>query len=131
MWVDDFPITPNGKVDKENLPSPEYVRPDSAPLLKKPKTKLERELADIWSKQLLISEIGIEDNFFEMGGTSLLSQKVASLMKRRLKKKVPVSKIYQYPTIVELSRYIEQQTKKTKPEFSKNQKGKKSSRGIQ
>ncbi len=121
-WIKDFPITSNGKVDKDKLPSPKYVRPDSAPPLKRPRTHLEKDLAEIWGDQLLISEIGIDDNFFEMGGTSLLSQKVATLMKRRLKKKVPVSKIYQYPTIAALSAYIEKSGTKNSSRFNENNK---------
>ncbi|NAS32279.1 amino acid adenylation domain-containing protein [Flavobacteriaceae bacterium R38] len=111
MWVDEFPITTNGKIDKEKLPAPEYVRPDSAPLFKKPRTKLEKDIASIWSEHLQIPGIGIDDNFFEMGGTSLLTQKVATLMRRRLKLKVPVTKIYQYPTIALLSDYLEESSK--------------------
>ncbi|WP_372948097.1 amino acid adenylation domain-containing protein [Mariniphaga sp.] len=106
MWVEDFPITSNGKIDKKALPRPEYVRPDSAPLLKKPRTKLEKNIASIWSEQLNVPSIGIDDNFFEMGGTSLLTQKVAAFMSQSLNMKVPVTKIYQYPTISEISNYF-------------------------
>jgi len=124
MWVDDFPLTSNGKVDKDSLPSPKYERPDSAPPLKKPRTKLEKELAKIWGNQLLISELGIDDNFFEMGGTSLLSQKVATLMRRQFEKKVPVSKIYQYPTIAQLSKFMERDNEKAVSTIVKDSKNK-------
>ena len=83
MWINEFPITPNGKIDKKNLPQPEYVRPDSAPILKKPRTELEKNIASIWSEYLQIPIIGIDDNFFEMGGTSLLTQKVVTVMSQR------------------------------------------------
>jgi len=106
MWIKEFPITTNGKIDKKNLPTPEYVRPASAPLLKKPRTELEKNMASIWSSQLQIPHIGIDDNFFDMGGTSLLSQKVVTLMRKRFSLKLPVTKIYQYPTIAGLSEYI-------------------------
>lgn len=106
MWVEDFPITPNGKIDKKNLPLPEYKRPDSAPLFKKPRTKLEKDITSIWSEQLKIGILGINDNFFEIGGTSLLAQKVATLMRSILKLKIPVTKIYQYPTVLEIAKYL-------------------------
>lgn len=106
MWVSEFPITTNGKIDKKQLPQPEYVRPDSAPLFKKPRTKSEKDIALIWSKQLQLESIGIDDNFFEMGGTSLLTQKVAVLMGQHFNLKLPVTKIYQHPTISEISAYI-------------------------
>ncbi|WP_282124677.1 polyketide synthase [Algibacter mikhailovii] len=106
MWIDEFPITISGKIDKKNLPLPKYERPESAPLFKKPRTKLEKRIASIWSEQLKIPSIGIDDNFFEMGGTSLLTQKVATLMNQNFDFKVPVAKIYQYPTIASLSAYF-------------------------
>ena len=110
MWLSEFPITTNGKIDKKNLPTPEYVRPDSAPLFKKPHTKLEKDIASVWSEYLQIPSIGVDDNFFEMGGTSLLTQKVATALKKHFKLQVPVTKIYQYPTITLLSNYLEKNT---------------------
>ncbi|MEO9892789.1 amino acid adenylation domain-containing protein [Aurantibacter sp.] len=106
MWVDEFPVTTNGKVDFKNLPKPEYVRPESAPLFKKPRSKQEVEIVKIWSEQLQIPTIGIDDNFFEMGGTSLLTQKVASQIRKRLKIRFPVTSIYQFPTIASLSKSL-------------------------
>ncbi|MEL0650000.1 amino acid adenylation domain-containing protein [Algibacter sp. TI.3.09] len=128
IWLNEFPITTNGKIDKEKLPQPEYVRPDSAPLFKKPRTKLEKDIALIWSEQLQVPSIGIDDNFFEMGGTSLLTQKVATLMRKRFKLKIPVTKIYQHPTIKEIATYIENDDK-TAPsiDYSKVKKNKASS----
>lgn len=106
MWVNDFPITSNGKIDKANLPLPEYVRPESAPLLRKPTTKIEREIVKIWSEQLHIPIIGIDDNFFEMGGTSLLTQRVVTLLKNTLNIELSVTNIYQYPTISSLCEFL-------------------------
>lgn len=107
MWVNDFPITTNGKIDKNNLPLPEYVRPDSAPLLRKPKTKIEKEIVNVWIELLKIPVIGIDDNFFELGGTSLLTQRLATTLRKRLNADIAVTNIYQYPTIANLSEYLE------------------------
>ncbi|WP_264565378.1 polyketide synthase [Flavobacterium sp. N3904] len=120
MWVNDFPITTNGKIDKNNLPLPEYVRPDSAPLLRKPTTKIEKEIVKIWSEQLQIPIIGIDDNFFEMGGTSLLTQRVVTILKKHFNLNISITNIYQYPTISTLCKFLEV-TKKSNstPDFSK------------
>ena len=122
MWVKEFPITENGKIDKKNLPLPQYIRPDSAPLLRKPRTSLEKGISELWAEQLQIPEMGIDDNFFLMGGTSLLTQKVASLMKKRLNLNISVTKIYQFPTIATLSDFLETDSKnasaKASPVFS-------------
>ncbi|MRI02613.1 amino acid adenylation domain-containing protein [Kriegella sp. EG-1] len=107
MWVDEFPVTINGKIDLKKLPKPVYVRPESAPLYKKPRTTLEINIAKIWSELLQIPTIGTDDNFFEMGGTSLLTQKVATQFRKQLNLKVPVTKIYQHPTIASLSNAIQ------------------------
>ncbi len=112
MWVDEFPTTTNGKIDKKNLPIPEFQRPSNAPLLRKPRTATEKCIAEIWSKALHIPQIGIDDNFFEMGGNSLLTQKVASLIAESLKVKVPVTKIYQYPTISGLANFFDRDQNK-------------------
>ncbi|MBZ4033584.1 amino acid adenylation domain-containing protein [Flavobacterium sp. 17A] len=109
IWVDEFPITPNGKIDKKNLPLPENTRSDSAPLYKKPTTQLEKDITKIWSEELKIAEIGIDDDFFDIGGSSILAQKVTTSIKQRLAIDVPVSKIYIHPTIKELSSILEDQ----------------------
>jgi len=119
IWVDEFPITPNGKIDKKNLPLPENSRPDSAPLYKKPSTQLEKDIAKIWSEELKIAEIGIDDDFFDMGGSSVLAQKVTTALKQRLSIEIPVSKIYIHPTIKELSATLEDFHKEDLFEFKK------------
>ncbi|WP_179335209.1 polyketide synthase [Winogradskyella costae] len=107
IWMDEFPNTSNGKIDKRNLPDPAHVRPESAPILRKPRTKLEKDLAKIWSELLCIAEVGVDDNFFEMGGTSLLTKKMAVILNENLNLNVPITKIYQHPTISDLSKIIE------------------------
>ncbi|WP_252723820.1 polyketide synthase [Winogradskyella psychrotolerans] len=114
MWVDDFPTTTNGKIDKKNLPNPEFQRPAGAPPLKKPKTDAEKAIAKIWSATLHIPQVGIDDNFFEMGGNSLLTQKVAALIAERLNLKVPVTKMYQFPTISGLAKFLEKDQNKSR-----------------
>ncbi|WP_348799928.1 amino acid adenylation domain-containing protein [Flavobacterium adhaerens] len=118
IWVEEFPITPNGKIDKKNLPVPEYVRPDSLPVFKKPNTQLEKEIANIWSEELKIESIGIDDDFFDLGGSSLLAQKVTSEIREQLSKDIPVSKIYINPTIRELANALEKDSNSTDEIFT-------------
>jgi amino acid adenylation domain-containing protein len=107
MWVKEFPITVNGKIDKKKLPLPEYVRPNSSPLLKLASSVIEKNISKVWSELLQIPLIGIDDNFFEMGGTSLLAQRVSARLRQHFNLEIPVTKIYQFPTIAELSIYLE------------------------
>lgn len=130
MWVNDFPLTTNGKIDKNRLPLPEYVRPDSSPLIRKPRTKIEKEIVKIWSELLQIPVIGIDDNFFEMGGTSLLTQRVVSILRKQLNLKIAVTNIYQYPTIATLTEYLDVNNKSfSLTDYSKT-KDKKSSGDV-
>jgi amino acid adenylation domain-containing protein len=99
MWVDDFPLTTNGKIDKKNLPAPEYVRQDSEANLKKPRTEIEKEIAKVWSEVLQIEEIGINYTFFEMGGTSIMAVKVVAEIEKRTGKRFPLSVLFEYSTV--------------------------------
>jgi amino acid adenylation domain-containing protein len=125
IWVKEFPLTINGKIDKKNLPSPTYVRPESSPLYRKPRTKLEKDLINIWVNELQIPEIGIDDNFFELGGTSLIAQKTSVAIRQDLKLNLGVTKIYQYPTIFELSQYLETNNSTSEPINISNEKSSK------
>lgn len=106
VLVDGFPRTSSGKIDKKNLPAPQYNRPSSAPLYKKATTKIQKNLTKVWVDILHIPEIGIDDNFFELGGNSLLAQKVVAILLKDFNYKLPVTKLYQYPTIAEISNYL-------------------------
>lgn len=107
IWVKEFPKTSSGKVNKKALPLPKYERPSTAPLFKKPTTEIQRNIAKVWSNVLRIPKIGISDNFFEMGGSSLLAQKTVSSLRQNYNYEIPIIKLYQHPTILELSSYLE------------------------
>ncbi|MDO6470697.1 non-ribosomal peptide synthetase/type I polyketide synthase [Maribacter sp. 1_MG-2023] len=106
MWVDEFPTNSNGKIDKEKLPEPSYVRSTSDVIFRKPRTKIEKGLASIWEKELKVSGIGLDDNFFEMGGTSIVAQKVVNAIMKTLQVRIPVTKLYQHTTISALSEFM-------------------------
>ncbi|AKD55176.1 type I polyketide synthase [Spirosoma radiotolerans] len=130
VWMDEFPKTSSGKVDKKQLPEPSRNRPEQTAAYRKPKTKLEQLLASIWSNLLRVDKIGLDDNFFELGGNSLLAQKTVAALNQE-QYALPVTKLYQYPTIAGIALYLQpksaEQTKRqseaiSSPEFSeKNQ----------
>lgn len=107
VWVKEFPKTSSGKIDKKSLPPVEYSRPSSAPLYKKPVTETQKNITKILANLLRIPKIGIFDNFFEMGGTSLLAQKVIANLRQQYGYDIPVTKLYQFPSVSELSEYID------------------------
>ena len=103
--VENFPITPNGKIDKKALPDPdrndlsnnEYVAP---------RDKTEQQLAEIWQKLLHTEKVGIDDNFFEIGGNSLIATRLMSKIEKAFNLKFPISLLFKAPTIEELSYYV-------------------------
>ena len=81
--VASMPLTPNGKVDRAALPNPFDNAVRAAPRHEPPATDTERVIADIWKTVLKVEQIDAEDNFFELGGYSLLSLRVAKMVKKR------------------------------------------------
>ncbi|MBN6039792.1 non-ribosomal peptide synthase/polyketide synthase [Amycolatopsis sp. 195334CR] len=75
----EFPLTGNGKVDRAALPVPAFDRPDTEYV--PPRTELEASIAEVWAEVLKIDRIGVHDNFFEIGGDSLLSIQVVSRLR--------------------------------------------------
>ncbi|GAB3804013.1 hypothetical protein GCM10028819_34840 [Spirosoma humi] len=106
VWMDDFPKTSSGKVDKKQLPEPSRNRPEQTSAYRKPKTKLEQTVAGIWSNLLRIDKVGLDDNFFELGGNSLLAQKTVAAL-HQAHYGLPVTKLYQYPTIAGIVLYLD------------------------
>ncbi len=105
LHLQNMPITSNGKVDKKALPAPkwseqfEYVAPTNA---------TEKELVDIWSEVLSIEpeRIGIQDNFFRLGGHSIAAMRVISTIKKQLAIEIGISEIFARPTISGLANFI-------------------------
>jgi len=105
VYLERLPLTPAGKVDRQALPEPgikpaeEYVAP---------KNKLEKKLQKIWSEVLQVKPglIGIDHNFFQLGGHSLKAANMASQIHRHLRIRVPLIEIFKAPTIKQLAGYL-------------------------
>ncbi|HTT36896.1 MAG TPA: amino acid adenylation domain-containing protein [Burkholderiales bacterium] len=95
VWVDALPLTPTGKLDPARLPEPvESERTYSAP-----RTELEQQIVRVWEELLGAPSVGISDNFFDMGGHSLLAVRLASRMGPLLGRDIPCDEIFAKPTI--------------------------------
>lgn len=105
--VDAWPLNRNGKVDRDALPVP-FVKSDQAGEggQKAPASELERIIADIWSTALASDEIGLLDNFFEVGGDSLIATKLTALIRERLNVPLPLGKFFENPTVAQLAAYV-------------------------
>ncbi len=101
VTLDTLPLTPNGKVDRKTLPAPdgEITREDEYVV---PRTEIEQTLTNIWQELLLFEKVSIHDNFFEIGGDSILSIQVVSRAKNSGIQITP-KQIFQNQTIAELA----------------------------
>ncbi len=108
-FLDAFPLTPNGKVDHAQLarmPLSESER-GNAPTL--PRTDTERCLERIWRKVLAVERIGIHDDFFVLGGHSLIAVRMVAEIERQLGVRVPLTELFQEPTIAALAEAVDRE----------------------
>lgn len=110
MTVPAWPRTPSGKIDWKRLPAPGTRFLASVQVMQLPGTADEKCLADIWKLVIGLDEVSVHDNFFEIGGTSLLLTQVHQLIQTRLGITFPLSVLFQYPTIHALSGWLAGQT---------------------
>jgi len=106
IWMKDLPKTTSGKVDKKALPLPEKKRPELSVLFSPPKTISEKNIAAVWAGVLDLDTIGVDDNFFELGGNSLLALKTVSQLRTAHGIQLPITKLYQYPSISQILSYL-------------------------
>ncbi|HEX3693503.1 MAG TPA: non-ribosomal peptide synthetase, partial [Solirubrobacteraceae bacterium] len=105
--LEAFPLTPNGKVDRKALPEPVRERSGAHELIA-PRTSLERRLASIWERELDIHPIGVSDNFFDLGVSSIVAATLFAAIEHDLGDSLPLGAIFRAPTIERLARLIEE-----------------------
>jgi acyl carrier protein len=106
MAMPVLPLNPSGKVDRKALPAPDTMRPSLATLYEAPRTEVESAIAAVWKDVLRVEKVGIHDNFFDLGGHSLLLIKVQAQLEEYLKRKLAIVELFQYPNIEALSRHL-------------------------
>jgi thioesterase domain-containing protein/acyl carrier protein len=105
VFLERFPLTPNGKINRTGLPAPLYTRQVASTFVAS-QNELERELAQMWAQVLGIEQIGITDNFFELGGHSLLAVRLITEIERRWQQKLPLATFLAAPTIAQFAKVI-------------------------
>ncbi|MBW4602159.1 MAG: amino acid adenylation domain-containing protein [Calothrix sp. FI2-JRJ7] len=111
VLLDALPLTPNGKVDRRALPVPEKERPELTAIYQAPLSKIEKTIAKVWQQVLQLENIGVNDNFFDLGGNSLLMLQVNSKLREILQQDISVVTMFQNPSIKLLSQYLSQKIK--------------------
>ncbi len=106
--LEKFPLTPNGKINRKGLPAPVPERPESKHGFTPPRTLTEETLAKIWRELLRQEVIGIDDNFFETGGHSLLAMQMLARVRNEFKTEMSLRNVFEAPTIAELAMILDQ-----------------------
>ena len=104
VQLEVLPLTPVGKVDREALPAPEGERQLEQTYVA-PRSDLEQRIAAIWCEVLGLDQVGVDDNFFDLGGNSLLLMRLRSLLGGRLQQELPVTDLFGFPTIRTLAQH--------------------------
>jgi amino acid adenylation domain-containing protein len=102
--MDELPLTANGKIDRNRLPTPRHQT--GVTEFTAPRTAFEELLVGIWRKVLNREEVGVENNFFDLGGHSLLLHRVHSEISGVIGQKIPITSLFQYPTIRAFAGYL-------------------------
>jgi natural product biosynthesis luciferase-like monooxygenase protein len=117
-FLEELPLTPNGKVNVRALPDP--TGPESGAGVAPPESEAEQTIAAIWREVLKLERVGVHDNFFEIGGTSLLVVQVNGRLREAFSRDVPIVEMFRHPTVSMLVRFLEGGTD-DKPSFGQAQ----------
>jgi len=102
-WVvlDELPVTPDGTVDREALPEPEVDELQHGYVA--PRDRLEGRVASIWSEIFALERVGVHDDFFDLGGHSLMALQIAIRLEALLGAPVAVAEVLDHPTVAQLA----------------------------
>lgn len=108
VLLETFPLTPNGKVDRRALPEPDRSRRELEKTFVAPRSSVEEILAEIWSEILDVEQIGVHDDFFEVGGNSLMVIQILSRVRDTFQVELPLHRLFEIQTIEDLAIMIEE-----------------------
>ena len=106
VMLESLPLTPSGKVDRRALKVLDLHSSDSDKFVA-PRNQLELQLAQIWSRILKVDKVGVQDNFFDLGGHSLLTPYLMAQIKQQFGKDIPIASLYQNPIIEQLATIVQ------------------------
>ncbi|MCC3587269.1 non-ribosomal peptide synthetase [Microcoleus sp. PH2017_30_WIL_O_A] len=109
VFLPNFPLTPNGKVDRKALPEPEAINPELSATYVAPQTEIEQNIATVWQQLLHLEKVGVDDNFFDLGGHSLLMAQAHSQLREVVDRDVSIVEMFKYPTIRSLAKYLSEE----------------------
>ncbi|MDZ8068511.1 MAG: amino acid adenylation domain-containing protein [Nostoc sp. DedQUE08] len=110
IFIDSLPLNPNGKVDRKSLPLPNYfnINLDKIENVAQPNTQIMENLKGIFQEVLELKNIGIHDNFFDLGANSIHIVKAHNKLQNIFNKNIPIIELFQYSTLNSLAQYLSQ-----------------------
>jgi acyl carrier protein len=120
VFLDELPMLSNGKINRRELPEPDgrqIERTGTGPMIA-PRTPVEKILAQIWAEVLPVKQVGIADNFFDLGGHSLTATRVVSRVIQQFQLDIPLRSLFESPTIADMATVITAHQGKTLDEQS-------------
>lgn len=106
--VEELPRTPQGKLDRQALAAPKGERTQASADYLAPRDAEERLLADVWERLLGVSPVGVRDDFFALGGHSMLAVRMVAQVEERTGRRLPLAALFQQPTVEHLARLLRQ-----------------------
>ena len=106
MFLEELPLTANKKVDRGALPPPEFEHQSGGSSNVQPRNGMEVQLTALWQQVLEVQEIGVHDNFFDLGGNSLKAAQLFFQLETVFGKQLPLATLFQAPTIAELAEVL-------------------------
>jgi amino acid adenylation domain-containing protein len=107
VMLDTIPLTPTEKIDRKALPEPGNARPEMDTPFIAPRTSLERDIAKIWGDVLSLDQVGVHDNFLDLGGHSLAAMRVISQVIQTFRVDLSPKALFDSPTVAEMAVVIE------------------------
>lgn len=104
--LNEFPITPTGKVDRKALQFYDISNRNNGQTFVAPRTLTEEMLAQMWAEVLKVDRVGIADNFFDLGGNSLLGMQLVARLRGKFRGDLGLRMLFEKPTVAELAEYI-------------------------
>jgi amino acid adenylation domain-containing protein len=102
VTLNKLPLTPSGKLDRKALPEAACIRPDLEEALVAPRTHIEKKLEQLWAQLLGLDQVGIHDNFFDLGGHSMLAVRLLARINKEFGVDLPLISLYQATTIQQI-----------------------------
>lgn len=107
VLLDVIPSTPNGKIDRKALPKPDYSHINRDGEYVAPRTSNEQLVAGIWEEMMGLEKVSIFDNFFQLGGRSLVAVKIMARLEQETGKRLPLATLFEYSTVEKLASRLE------------------------